>query len=76
MIDPLTEKSVGPFPHSKAHEPPPRPSWLRPKLSTTGPSDLGDFIRPVEELILKYPAAALASAFLVGVALAWWIKRK
>jgi hypothetical protein len=79
MIDRLTEKPLGPFPHSQAHEAPPRPSWLRPKLTTTspsGPSDLGDFVRPVEELILKYPAAALASAFLVGVAFAWWIKRK
>jgi hypothetical protein len=78
MIDRLD--SIGPFPHSQAHEPPPRPSWLRPQLkigtSATNPADLGEFVRPVEELILKYPAAALASAFLVGVAIAWWIKRK
>jgi hypothetical protein len=37
---------------------------------------VGDVAQPLEELILKYPAAALASAFLVGVAIAWWIKRK
>jgi hypothetical protein len=34
------------------------------------------WIQPVEEVILKYPAACLASAFVVGVAVAWWIKRK
>jgi hypothetical protein len=39
-------------------------------------SDLTQRIEPVENLILQYPAVALASAFLVGVALAWWIKRK
>ena len=39
-------------------------------------SDLADMVRPVEEIILKYPAGAMATAFLVGVALAWWIKRK
>lgn len=31
---------------------------------------------PLEKLILEYPAAALASAFVIGVTLAWWIKRK
>ena len=40
------------------------------------PSDLSHFIKPVEELITKYPAAALASAFVVGVVLACLIKRK
>ena len=39
-------------------------------------SDPTQFIEPVERLILEYPAVALASAFLVGVALACWIKRK
>ena len=39
-------------------------------------SDVSQFIEPLEKLILQYPAAALASAFLVGVALACWIKRK
>lgn len=29
-----------------------------------------------EELILKYPGAALATAALAGVFVAWWIKRK
>jgi len=39
-------------------------------------NDIQEFMQPLEELITKYPAAALASAFLVGVALACWIKRK
>lgn len=38
--------------------------------------DVRELAEPVEQLILKYPAAALASAFMVGVVVAWWIKRK
>jgi len=38
--------------------------------------DVKQYIEPVEKLILNYPAVALASAFLIGVALACWIKRK
>jgi len=38
--------------------------------------DVQDLVQPLEGLITKYPAAALASAFLLGVALACWIKRK
>lgn len=34
-----------------------------------------EWIEPAEELIGKYPAACLASAFVIGVAIAWWIKR-
>jgi hypothetical protein len=45
-----------------------------PSLAKT--SDFTQFIEPVEKLILEYPAVALASAFLVGVVLACWIKRK
>jgi len=84
MIDRVAEKLVGPFPHSMSPEPTGRPAWLRPSATvnshTSRPwlrfSDVGELSQPVEELILKYPAAALASAFLVGVAIAWWIKRK
>jgi hypothetical protein len=39
-------------------------------------SDFQQLVHPLEEWITNYPAAALASAFLVGVALACWIKRK
>ena len=34
-----------------------------------------EWIEPAEDKIRKYPAACLASAFVVGVAIAWWIKR-
>jgi hypothetical protein len=39
-------------------------------------NDLNELTKPAEDLIRQYPAAALATAFLVGVAIAWWIKRK
>ena len=38
--------------------------------------DFAGMIEPVHDWITKYPGAALASAFLVGVAIAWWIKRR
>lgn len=38
--------------------------------------DLKAWIEPVEELITHNPGAAVAAAFLIGVALAWWIKRR
>ena len=39
-------------------------------------NDIHELAKPTEDLIRHYPAAALATAFLVGVAIAWWIKRK
>jgi hypothetical protein len=41
-----------------------------------GGKDLLAMLEPVEKLVADYPAAALAAAFVAGVALAWWIKRK
>jgi len=38
--------------------------------------DIHELVKPTEDFIRQYPAAALATAFLVGVAIAWWIKRK
>jgi hypothetical protein len=46
----------------------------RPELSLSQ-VNLRDWIEPAEEIIRKYPAACLASAFVMGVAIAWWIKR-
>jgi hypothetical protein len=40
------------------------------------PQSLRDWVDPVEEVIIKHPGACLASAFIVGVVFAWWIKRK
>jgi hypothetical protein len=39
-------------------------------------SDIRDLAGPVERLIVEYPAAALATAFLTGVVVAWLVKRK
>jgi hypothetical protein len=39
-------------------------------------SDIRDLAGPVERMIINYPAAALATAFLTGVVVAWLIKRK
>ncbi len=39
-------------------------------------SDFRSVTQPIEQWIIRSPAAALASAFVVGVAIAWWIKRK
>ena len=39
-------------------------------------TDVKQLIEPVEGFITKRPAAAIATAFVIGVALAWWIKRK
>jgi hypothetical protein len=38
--------------------------------------DFGQMIEPLQDVIIRYPGAALASAFLVGVVVAWWIKRR
>ena len=38
--------------------------------------DIQGLVEPIKQLIIQYPTAALASAFLAGVALAWWIKRR
>ena len=52
-------------------------SWQTPaQAPLVKATDVTQFIEPVEKLILQYPAVALASAFLVGVALACWIKRR
>jgi len=45
----------------------------RPLIRT---SDVRGMFQPVEQWIIRSPAVALASAFVVGVAIAWWIKRK
>jgi len=41
-----------------------------------GAEDVRKLLQPIEQWITHYPAAALASAFVVGVAVAWWIRRK
>lgn len=46
------------------------PSW------SMRATDVKQLIEPVEGYITQHPAAAIATAFVIGVALAWWIKRK
>jgi hypothetical protein len=52
----------------------PRLAGKDPKVPT--PQSLRHWVDPVEEVITKHPGACLASAFIVGVVFAWWIKRK
>jgi hypothetical protein len=33
-------------------------------------------IKPIEKFIGDHPGACLASALIVGAAVAWWIKRR
>ena len=66
MSSPVANGRV--FTESREQAETPRP------LITSG--DAHDLVEPVKQLIIQYPTAALASAFLVGVALAWWIKRR
>jgi hypothetical protein len=39
-------------------------------------SNDGPLAESVTEFIVRYPGATLASAFLAGVVIAWWIKRR
>jgi|RhiMetdeSRZDD1v2_1073273.scaffolds.fasta_scaffold559158_4 hypothetical protein len=48
----------------------------RSPVESFSAGDVARLLEPVEKLVAKYPAAALATAFITGVALAWWIKRK
>jgi hypothetical protein len=65
--DPSSRGTTASGPNGRAHKP------AAPGISA---KEVREFVKPIEELITKYPAAALASAFLVGVVLAWWVKRK
>jgi len=43
--------------------------------STFDLKDITKYVEPLENLITNNPGAAVAAAFCLGVALAWWIKR-
>jgi hypothetical protein len=51
------------------------PNGSEPRRSSFSGQDLKQFIEPIEDIIVKNPTAAIAAAFVVGVAFAWWIKR-
>ena len=53
---------------------------LHPKASAPHASfqrlDVGSIAASLTDVIVRYPGATVASAFLAGVVIAWWIKRK
>jgi hypothetical protein len=63
-----------PFDYPTSTPPTERSNGNQRPFITSG--DIKQITGPVENLILKYPGAALASAFVVGVFVAWLIKRK
>jgi hypothetical protein len=52
-----------------------KPAGGAPSKAPFAAADLASYIEPVEKVIVNNPAAAVAAAFCLGVALAWWIKR-
>jgi hypothetical protein len=62
--------------HAVDRRAPPSPATALSKHSLINQRDLDQLIEPLQNFVLKHPGAALASAFFVGVALAWWIKRR
>jgi hypothetical protein len=48
---------------------------IRPAAGSLS-SDWGQLASQVESWIVSHPGASLASAFFLGAALAWWIKRR
>ena len=38
--------------------------------------DVKQWLEPAQNFIAKHPSACLASAFVLGAAIAWWIKRR
>jgi hypothetical protein len=47
------------------------------RAAPAGPlADIRAWIKPVEKFIGDHPGACLASALIVGAAVAWWIKRR
>ena len=45
-------------------------------ISRLNSAEFKKYMSSLEALVLRNPGPALASAFIVGVLVAWWIKRK
>ncbi len=58
---------------SRPANPPPS---SRPASIPQTPAELRAWIKPIEKFIGDHPGACLASALIVGAAVAWWIKRR
>ena len=55
--------------------PSPAPLAARPAPAAL-PADIREWTKPIEQFIGDHPGACLASALIVGAAVAWWIKRR
>ena len=75
MLNPLAPQDYSPASSSPASSTSFRAAGGNQRPFITA-SDVKQVTDPVESLIRKYPGAALASAFFVGVLVAWLIKRK
>lgn len=53
------------------------PEALRPEAGPDGTElpDVKELIGKAERLIREHPGPALGAAFVLGVVIAWWIKR-
>ena len=71
MIDPLVD-----YLSVSRERTPPNGRTKAPNRPLIRASDISELAAPVERLIGSYPVAAIATAFLAGVVMAWWIKRK
>ena len=58
---------------SRSAAPPPS---SQPSAMEQLPADVREWIKPIEIFIGDHPGACLASALIVGAAVAWWIKRR
>lgn len=56
--------------------PPPSAETSCPRRASFSKRDFQEAVAPVRRYIVENPMAALAAAFLAGVTLAWWIKRR
>jgi ElaB/YqjD/DUF883 family membrane-anchored ribosome-binding protein len=54
------------------------PQWRPGRLKERAESlpDMRHWMEDAEKLVAKHPGPSLATAFAIGVAVAWWIKRR
>lgn len=51
-----------------------QPDRLRERAESL--PDMRELVDKAERFVARHPGPSLATAFFVGVALAWWIKRR
>jgi hypothetical protein len=54
------------------------PQWRPGRLRQRAESlpDMKHWLEEAQKVVVKNPGASLAAAFAMGVAIAWWIKRR